>query len=77
MYPHNWSIVTRAHVPRQVLPMFSRLGQEVLTRLCRCVISLTTIKGQRVIEAGKVGSEMYFLLTGECEVLDKHGAGLH
>ena len=58
----------------QVLPMFSRLGQEVLTRLCRCVISLTTIKGQRIIEEGKVGSEMYFLLTGECEVLDRNGA---
>ena len=49
---------------------------QVLTRLCRCVTPLTCVKGQRIIEEGKVGSEMYFLLTGECEVMDGMGERL-
>ena len=37
---------------------------------------VTAIKGQRLMEAGKVGSEMYLLLAGECEVLDANGERL-
>ena len=33
-----------------ILPMFKFLGKEVLTRICRHVIPLTCIKGQRIIE---------------------------
>ena len=50
-------------------PLFQGLGPELMLRLCQAVTPVRAIAGQIIYEQGKVGSEMYFVMGGELEVL--------
>ena len=52
------------------VPIFRGLGTEVMTHLCGLVTPMSAIKEQVVMQKGQVGSEMYFIIDGEVEVLD-------
>ena len=51
------------------LPIFRGLGNEVMTSLCRIVQPMTALRGQLVTEENKVGTELYFIVDGEVEVI--------
>jgi hypothetical protein len=50
-------------------PLFANLGPELMLRVCQTVMPVRISAGQTVYEQGKVGSEMYFVLSGELEVI--------
>ena len=51
------------------LPIFRGLGEECMTALCRIVHPMTALRGQLVTEEDKVGTELYFIVDGEVEVI--------
>ncbi len=50
-------------------PLFANLGPELMLRVCQAVIPVRATAGQTVYEQGKIGSEMYFVMSGELEVI--------
>ena len=50
------------------MPLFRRLGKEILNHLCRLVHTCSVFKDMMVYEEGMIGSEFYFILDGEVEV---------
>jgi CRP-like cAMP-binding protein len=51
------------------MPIFKGLGPECMTHLCRLVHPMTALKTQLITEEGKVGTELYFIVDGEVEVI--------
>jgi hypothetical protein len=50
-------------------PLFANLGPELMLRVCQIVEPVRVSAGQTVYDQGKIGSEMYFVLSGELEVI--------
>ena len=50
-------------------PLFASLGPELMLRICQSVTPVAVSAGQTVYEQGKIGAEMYFVLSGELEVI--------
>ena len=57
------------------MPMFRGLGKEVMHEVCKCVVDLCLAREQLVTQEGRVGHELYFLISGEVEV-SRHGERL-
>lgn len=50
-------------------PLFANLGPELMLRICQAVTPVKATTGQTIYEQGKIGSEMYFVMSGELEVI--------
>jgi CRP-like cAMP-binding protein len=53
----------------QRIPLFRDLGKEVLHHLCKLVTHQVFSAGQQIFEQGHYGSELYFIIEGEVEVI--------
>jgi hypothetical protein len=58
------------------IPIFKGLSDEVISALCCQVVPMYSLAGETIVEEGKPGSELYMLMQGEMEVLQKDNAGV-